>query len=199
MVFKKIIKFIKKRKNENQIKGKEFELRVKRIYQNLGKFNVKHDVKLYDKNGNESQIDVVYGLFFKTYIECKNYSKTIKVDPVSKFMSVLQINRIPLHRGIFITSSDYVDRIKDNSQVFKIKIINGEELNQLEKYSIKVKKFRALMKVVMFFIFLLYVYNYEIINQRVLEYHDSLGWKWSKKYFYAQWNEFYDKIKKNFL
>ena len=66
----------KSRRTANQIKGDALENRTVRLFKNLGKWNVKKDITLTDKHGNRSQIDVSYGIWpFKTFIECKNYSK----------------------------------------------------------------------------------------------------------------------------
>ncbi|PRP80943.1 hypothetical protein PROFUN_11272 [Planoprotostelium fungivorum] len=110
-------------------KGDALEKRVVRLYKNLGKRNVKRDVTLIDRFGNRSQIDVTYGYFFKTYVECKNYTSTVPLSDVAKFKEVLSLNNIPVSRGIFITTSDYVPR----AVTIGIHTVNGEELRELER------------------------------------------------------------------
>jgi hypothetical protein len=110
-------------------KGDRLEKRVVNLYKKLGKWNVKHDVTLVDKFGNRSQIDVVYGLFFKKYIECKNYSGSVPLEMVAKFKEVLTLNGIPLRRGIFITTSTYTPR----ATTIGIRTIDGTQLRHLER------------------------------------------------------------------
>lgn len=88
----------------------------------MGKWNVKRNLTLIDKFGNISQIDVRYGLFFKKYIECKNYSgKPVPLEDVAKFKEVLKLNNIPISRGIFITTSYYVPRASTSFIKFNCK------------------------------------------------------------------------------
>lgn len=112
-----------------KVKGDAFEMRVERLYKKLGKWNVKRNVILYDRFGNQSQIDLTYGYFRKTYIECKNYSDSVPLEMVAKFKEVLNLNKISTKRGIFITSSQYVPR----ATTIGIKTIDGIQLKQLEK------------------------------------------------------------------
>lgn len=82
-----------------QLVGHKFEERVARHFKTAGKFNVKQSVILTDRFGDKSEIDVVYGLFFKRYIECKTYSsKLVPLSDVAKFKEVLQLNKIPIER-----------------------------------------------------------------------------------------------------
>jgi hypothetical protein len=94
--------------DKNKVKGDQLEYRIVKLYKNLGKWNVRHDVTIVDKFGNKSQIDVTYGLFFRKYIECKNYSGPVPLEMVAKFKEVLILNNIPVRRGIFITTSTYL-------------------------------------------------------------------------------------------
>lgn len=118
-------------RTEAQIKGDALEKRVERLYNKLGKWNVKRNLILWDKYGNKSQIDVTYGYFFKKYIECKNYSSghLVPLDDVAKFKSVLELNNIPVSSGIFITTSTYVPR----ARTIGIKTIDGKQLKTLER------------------------------------------------------------------
>jgi hypothetical protein len=53
-------------------------------------------VILRDSHGNISEIDVIAGTFFKTYVECKNYSGSVPLEAVAKFKEVLSLNGITL-------------------------------------------------------------------------------------------------------
>ena len=111
---------------------------------------------LRDEFGNLSQIDVRFGLFRSTYVECKNYSSkypdfifecvafltrvcylclmfildsSVPLSDVAKFKSVLELNRISPSRGIFITTSTFVPR----ATTLGIRTVDGEQLRILEK------------------------------------------------------------------
>jgi len=89
-------------------------------------------VLLQDQYGNYSEIDVCFGWIFKTFIECKNYSnKPVPLSDVAKFKEVLNLNNISPSRGIFITTGTYSPR----AGYIGIRTIDGEQLNQLEKWS----------------------------------------------------------------
>lgn len=51
-----------------------------------------------------------YGLWRKTYVECKCYTDPVPLKDVAKFAAVLELNGISLSRGLFITNSTYVPR-----------------------------------------------------------------------------------------
>ena len=127
-------------KEDTKQKGDRLEKRIVNLYKKLGKWNVKHDVTLIDKFGNKSQIDVVYGLFFKRYIECKNYSDAVPLEMVAKFKEVLNLNKIPLRRGIFITTSTYTPR----ATTIGIRTIDGAQLAALERGAIWINISRKL-------------------------------------------------------
>jgi len=124
---------LEKQKKTSKQYGDALELRVQRMYKRMGKWNVKRDVHLYDKFGNESQIDVVYGLFFKTYVECKNYSsKPVPLSDVAKFKEVLALNNIP-----------------PRALTIGIKTVNGDQLVRLEKKSRSKGIFRQLLLLIL--------------------------------------------------
>jgi len=110
-------------------KGTRLEMRVVRLFQRLGKYNVQRSVVVVDQHGNRSEIDVMYGFVFKTYVECKNYSGPVPLEAVAKFKAVLSLNGIPPSRGIFITSSYFVPRAKR----LGIKTVDGEQLKEWER------------------------------------------------------------------
>ncbi len=123
------MRFFKAKEETAKEKGDRLEWRVVNLYKKLGKWNVKHDVTLKDKNGNTSQIDVVYGLLYRKYVECKNYSGPVPLEMVAKFKEVLQLNGISPRRGVFITTSTYAPR----STTIGIKTIDGTQLQRMER------------------------------------------------------------------
>ena len=140
-----------KRTGENaRKKGLLLENRVKRLLISEGRYNVKQNVMLKDKHGNKSEIDLTYNIFppwwifgNKTrHVECKNYAKgkSVPLEDVSKFKSVLDLNGIDNKHGIFVTTSTFSPRCE--SAAGKIKLINGDELKRWEKkvYSTKYTK-----------------------------------------------------------
>ena len=110
-------------------RGDRLEKRVVTLLKRLGRLNVQRSVVVVDIHGNRSEIDVMYGFVFKTYVECKNYTGPVPLEQVAKFKEVLALNGIPARRGIFITNSYYVPRAKH----IGIKCIDGEELAKLER------------------------------------------------------------------
>ena len=66
-------------------KGDALEARVVRWLRRRGEGGIRRNVVLTDAHGNRSEIDVMCGRVFKTYIECKNYSKPVPLKDVAKF------------------------------------------------------------------------------------------------------------------
>ncbi|EGC30287.1 hypothetical protein DICPUDRAFT_83762 [Dictyostelium purpureum] len=117
-------------KNKNKLKGMRFEERVERMLNKRLCFNVKKNVILKDGHGNISEIDLMYGIFFKTYVECKCYDSTpVPLKDVAKFKEVLALNNISSRRGLFITNNTYVPR----AVTIGIKTIDGDQLKKMEK------------------------------------------------------------------
>ncbi|EGG16371.1 putative transmembrane protein [Cavenderia fasciculata] len=114
--------------NKMKEKGMRFEERVATMLSNRLEANIKRNVTLIDKRGNRSEIDIVYGIFFKTYVECKDYSVPVPLKDVAKFKEVLRLNNIGIGRGLFIASGDYVPRAK----FVDIKLLDGDQLRRQE-------------------------------------------------------------------
>lgn len=77
-----------------------------------------------------SEIDLSYGIFFKRYVECKNYgSKSVGLEDVAKFKEVLRLHSIPPRRGLFITTSTYSPR----AHHVGVPLIDGKRLDRWEK------------------------------------------------------------------
>jgi hypothetical protein len=72
---------------------------------------------------------VVYGRFFKTYVECKSYSKrSVPLSDVAKFKEVLVQNNIPPSAGLFVSNGPYVPRAYNVG----IRLVDGKELKRWE-------------------------------------------------------------------
>eukprot|EP01138_Halocafeteria_seosinensis_P007593 gb/GECG01007761.1/.p1 GENE.gb/GECG01007761.1/~~gb/GECG01007761.1/.p1 ORF type:complete len:292 (+),score=21.96 gb/GECG01007761.1/:1-876(+) len=122
-------------------KGDILEQRVLRILKNEGRSNIKNKLFLKDANGNRSEIDLCYGRLFKTYVECKNYSgRPVPLHDVAKFKEVLQLNNIPLSRGIFVTTSTYSPR----ATTVGVKTVDGKQLKEWETISRRRARQRAI-------------------------------------------------------
>lgn len=136
----KPLNFIQQWKNRNR--GLALEQRVVRLFQRRGAFNVRRSVRVRDKFGNMSEIDVIAGIGpFKTYIECKNYSNSrVPLEDVAKFAAVLALNNIPQRQGLFITTSTYVPR----ARTIGVRTVDGDELIELERNASRVALMRYL-------------------------------------------------------
>ncbi|KAN0012532.1 hypothetical protein ACTFIU_007839 [Dictyostelium citrinum] len=114
---------------ENKKKGMDFEDRVVKMLERRLCFNIQRNVILKDKHNNRSEIDIVYGIFFKKYIECKCYDNSpVPLEDVAKFKEVLTLNNINIRNGLFFTSSVYVPR----ATTIGIKTIDGTLLREME-------------------------------------------------------------------
>jgi len=188
------------RARANKIKGDLLEKRVERLFKRLWKLNVKRDVTVTDKFGNKSQIDVMYGLFFKTFIECKNYTgHLVPLEDVAKFKEVLHLNDIPLNRGIFVTTSGYVPR----ALTIGIRTIDGNQLRALEKQSMVTSFLKWLLLGTAIGGFTLYYFNiidskrFSNINleNKLKEYFNDQQWKTQAK---TWWKRLSAYIKERF-
>ena len=133
----------------NRAKGKAFERRVEKMLRYMGKKRIRRNVVLKDGWGNVSEIDgrflfcfrdfaknerasraVVYGRFFKTYVECKSYSRrSVPLSDVAKFKEVLVQNNIPPSAGLFVSNATYVPR----AYKVGIRLVDGKELKRWER------------------------------------------------------------------
>lgn len=114
-------------------KGLALEDRVVALLKASGKKNVRKNVLLWDGNGNRSEIDVVYGRWIPTYVECKAYGpdKSVPLEDVSKFKDVLALNKVlfPRWRALFVTTSTYSPR----ARTVGMRCIDGKELAAWEQ------------------------------------------------------------------
>jgi hypothetical protein len=112
-------------------KGDALEQRVALLLTKDGKWAVRHNVQLRDSHGNLSQVDVCYGLFYRRYIECKNYapSRPVGLEEVSKFKAVLELNGISASRGMVVTTG----RFSPRCSTIGLKCVDGAQLNLWEE------------------------------------------------------------------
>jgi len=119
------------KKQTSKQRGTALESRVERLLQRMGKWNIKKNIIMRDLNGNISEIDLSYGIFFKRYIECKNFTGPVPLEYVAKFKEVLNLHGIPTRQGLFITTSYYTPR----ATTVGIPTIDGEQLKRMEKFA----------------------------------------------------------------
>ncbi len=109
----------------------EYEKFTQEIYQTLiniqgiDNIEVKHNIKLKGKSGQEHQIDVYWeyeiaGIIHKVAIECKNYSNEVSIGKVRDFHSVLSdLNNV---NGIMVTKVGYQSGAKKFADYYGINL-----------------------------------------------------------------------------
>ena len=96
---------------------------------------VKHNIKLTGKSGQEHQIDVYWeyeitGVKRKVVIECKNYNRTIPVGKVRDFFGVLyDLNNVA---GIMVTKVGYQEGAKKFASHYGINLMELRTPNEGE-------------------------------------------------------------------
>lgn len=110
-------------------RGDALESRVARILEREGRWRVRTNVRAKDRHGNVSEFDVVAGFLRPLYVECKNYSRPVPLSDVAKFKEVLQLNRIPLGRGLFVTTATYTPRCAHVG----LRLLDGAALDAWER------------------------------------------------------------------
>tara|TARA_Y100000310_G_C20662985_1_gene805824 strand:+ start:1126 stop:1650 length:525 start_codon:yes stop_codon:yes gene_type:complete len=113
------------------MQGESLEIFVEHLYKNLGKRRVKRNIT-YSRGKPKDQVDVQYGLFLKTFIECKDYAKKV---PYSDFMKFVGTCRKMNARGIMVTTSDFTPRCYEDAYEYGIELINGDRLKRLYRRS----------------------------------------------------------------
>jgi hypothetical protein len=115
--------------------GKKFEEFVANIYFDLGKNNIKRNVRLYKRKKKiYSEFDIVYGILFKTYIECKYHStisSKVSAQEVSFFAEKLRLHNIDTSSGIIVTNTYLSERSRFICKKNRITYIEREELQKL--------------------------------------------------------------------
>ncbi|MDR2510877.1 MAG: restriction endonuclease [Bacteroidales bacterium] len=109
----------------------EYEKFAQEIYQTLIEFQgintieIRHNVKLKGKSGQEHQIDVYWeyeiaGVKHKVAIECKNYDKEVSIGKVRDFYGVLSdLNNV---NGIMVTKVGYQSGAKTYASAYGINL-----------------------------------------------------------------------------
>lgn len=109
----------------------EYEKFTQEIYQTLiniqgiDTIDVKHNVKLKGKSGQEHQIDVYWeyeiaGLKHKVAIECKNYNSEVSIGKVRDFCSVL--SDLANVNGVLVTKVGYQSGAKKFADFYGINL-----------------------------------------------------------------------------
>lgn len=109
----------------------EYEKFTQEIYQTLinvqgiDTIDVKHNVKLLGKSGQEHQIDVYWeyeiaGVKHKVAIECKNYNSEVSIGKVRDFYSVL--SDLTNVNGIMVTKVGYQSGAKKFGDFYGINL-----------------------------------------------------------------------------
>ena len=110
----------------------EYEKFTQEVYQKLVNADVvkttevKHDIKLTGKSGQEHQIDVYWeyeiaGVKHKVAIECKNYNRTVPIGKVRDFFGVLyDLNNVA---GIMVTKIGYQEGAKKYASYYGINLM----------------------------------------------------------------------------
>ncbi|MEH6463069.1 MAG: restriction endonuclease [Shewanella psychromarinicola] len=121
--------------------GKQFELLVKVIYEEIiaqdsvESVEVKHDVSLLGKSGQEHQIDVYWsfkigGEIMQVAIECKDYKSAVSVGRIRDFWGALDdIGNI---KGIFVTTKGYQSGAITFAEHHKIALKTVQEPTEAE-------------------------------------------------------------------
>lgn len=143
-------KIIKKREIKNPTKNQKRGNKLEDIVEILLKekhFKVKRN-QIVKYDSTYSEIDFIYGIIRKKYVECKEYKrKNVPLKDITKFYGVLSIMGIKSKRGEFYTNSDYTKRAKYFAREHKLRIYNGNDLEEiLEKRKLKkeIKKLKKL-------------------------------------------------------
>lgn len=125
--------------------GKKLEEQVASLLRKEGFRDVQLNTRVKDANGNWSEIDVIgknrslINRFFtipaylpygarQIFVECKQYNPDLRVSlgDVSKFKEVLQLNKININQGLFVTTSTYVPR----AGTIGIRTVDGSQLKR---------------------------------------------------------------------
>ena len=113
-------------------KGDTLEIFIEHLLKDLGKKKVKRN-RTYKKRGFRAQVDITYGLFRPSFVECKHYSAHVPYEEFMKFVGVC--NRFKPKERVMITTSDFEGRCYHDAHTYKVRLINGHQLRQLYRRS----------------------------------------------------------------
>ncbi len=107
---------------------------------------VKHNVKLKDKFGNERQFDVYWeyelgGVVYKTVIECKDYTSKITVEKIDALIGKLK--DFPDLKGLFATTKGYQSGAEKKANANSIDLL---KINHIKNFDFKSPQGEPLIK-----------------------------------------------------
>lgn len=113
------------------MKGISFEKKVAKLYQDLGKKGVEHDVHF--RHGKvHSQFDISYGLRKRYFVECKYRSTgSVSFQEVATFAAKLSLHYISHKRGVMVTNQSYDERSKVYAKKIGLQLIDGKKLSSM--------------------------------------------------------------------
>lgn len=116
-------------------KGIAFEQWVTKLYDELGKLNVRHDVTKTMKGNVKAQFDVTYGLVRTHYIECKYHENgsVVPFKDVAIFAGKLELIKANYRQGSMVTNTGYEKRAIAYARKTGITLIDRKKLEQLDR------------------------------------------------------------------
>lgn len=123
----------------NEVKSNQnvgYELLTKTIYEALIKqselktVDIKHNQIAIGRSGAEHQIDVLWefeiaNVIYRTFIECKNFSNTVKIGHIRSFFGVL--HDVGNVNGIVVTKVGYQKGAKTFADYYNIRLVEIRE------------------------------------------------------------------------
>ena len=116
--------------------GAKLEIYVEQLFKDMCKFRVRRNV-VYSINGRftkrrrQAQIDVEFwDLLGKTIVECKYYDGNVSARDVREFNE--RKKKVFHNHAMMISNSDYTESAKELANKYGIKLVNGEQLRQMD-------------------------------------------------------------------
>jgi hypothetical protein len=128
-------------KDNTSKKGTEYELFVKRVYEDLfsveGVINpeIQHNVIIKGRSGATHQIDLLWKFTFAgvdhvVFVECKDYKTPINIGRIQKFHSTLADIPGVMPQGVFATTTGYQKGAKTYADSYGIKLMLIREVEE---------------------------------------------------------------------
>ena len=132
---------LKESKEERENRGKEtapkFEIYVKRLFEDIGKKNVRHNIRykvVKDGKPIYCQIDLTYGRLNRRYVECKyREHDTVSLEHMTKFVGKLQLLGINPRRGVMVTNTRFRYVAEVDAKKYGVEMITNKELLEMER------------------------------------------------------------------
>jgi hypothetical protein len=118
--------------------GIRFERWIARLYDELGRLAVRHDVTIPTKTSKgkvRSQFDVTYGFPLTHYAECKYHderSRIVTFEQVSTFVAKLDLIGAWPFQGEMVTNTGYERRAQAYAKGAGITLIDHDELVRMD-------------------------------------------------------------------